>query len=264
MQLYLDGRSKIDVAIERIRSFEPPDRYYGCHSGGKDSVVIHRLAAMSGVTVEWNYHLTTVDAPEVVQFIKGIPDVKIVRPPKTMWQLAVEPSQFMLPTRTIRWCCEQLKERGGHDRMVLTGIRWAESYRRARRKMLEFSRQDRSKRFLHPIIDWTDDDVWQFIREEKVPYCSLYDEGSKRLGCILCPMVGGWQLQQQIERWPKMVQVWRNTARRIIEVKQARGLPTLNNYQTGDEYFNWWISREGFKGNQEATFYDCQFPFSDV
>jgi phosphoadenosine phosphosulfate reductase len=260
MQLTLEGKTKDQVAIERMQAFEPPEGYYLAFSGGKDSVTLLALAKMAGVKFDAHYHLTTVDPPEVVQFIKGT-GVEIVRPPKTMWQLAVEPSQLILPTRTRRWCCEQLKERGGNGRLVLTGIRWAESARRSQRKMLEYSRQDPSKRFLHAVIDWTDDDVWQFIRENRVPYCRLYDEGFKRLGCVLCPMVGGWQLQRQIERWPKIVQAWRNAANRIAEVKKVRGMAFP--YKSGDDYFNWWLSREGLKDSQQATFYDCTVPFSD-
>ena len=46
----------------------------------------------------------------------------------------------------------------------------------------------RRKTVLNPIIDWDDSDVWEFIHEYKVPYCELYDQGYKRLGCIGCPM----------------------------------------------------------------------------
>src|SRR5574343_645076 len=101
MQLTLEGKTKDQVAIERIQAFEPPEGYYLAFSGGKDSVTLLALAKMAGVKFDAHYHLTTVDPPEVVQFIKGT-GVEIVRPPKTMWQLAVEPSQLILPTRTRR------------------------------------------------------------------------------------------------------------------------------------------------------------------
>ena len=48
----------------------------------------------------------------------------------------------------------------------------------------------KSKHLINPIIDWEDEDVWEFINQYEIPYCSLYDEGFARLGCIGCPMSG--------------------------------------------------------------------------
>lgn len=47
------------------------------------------------------------------------------------------------------------------------------------------------KTMVNPIVDWTEDMVWHFLREvAKVESCSLYAEGFTRLGCIGCPMAG--------------------------------------------------------------------------
>lgn len=32
-----------------------------------------------------------------------------------------------------------------------------------------------------PIFDWTFSEIWQFLREIKLPYCSLYDKGYTRI-----------------------------------------------------------------------------------
>jgi len=37
-----------------------------------------------------------------------------------------------------------------------------------------------------PISIWTDADIWAYLKEFKVPYCELYDNGERRTGCMFC------------------------------------------------------------------------------
>lgn len=134
-QLNIYGKTKIETAIDRIKSFEPPEGYYLAFSGGKDSIVTKALLDMAGVKYDAHYNLTTVDPPELVQFIKEYhPDVTIEIPRDkdgnrvTMWNLI--PRKLMPPTRIVRYCCQVLKEGGGDGRFTVTGVRWAESARR--------------------------------------------------------------------------------------------------------------------------------------
>lgn len=130
-QLNIHGKDKVQVSIDRLKTFEPPEGYYLAFSGGKDSVVIKALADMAGIKYDAHYNLTSVDPPELVQFIKTFDDVKIEIPRDkdgkqiTMWNLI--PRKKMPPTRLVRYCCKELKEMGGQGRLVITGVRWAES-----------------------------------------------------------------------------------------------------------------------------------------
>lgn len=80
-QLNMAGQDKVETAIKRLQTFEPPEGYYLAFSGGKDSVVIKALADMAGVKYDARYNLTSVDPPELVRFIKDEhPDVVIEVP----------------------------------------------------------------------------------------------------------------------------------------------------------------------------------------
>lgn len=59
-----------------------------------------------------------------------------------------------------------------------------------------------------PIIEWTDDDVWEFLGALGVKHCELYDEGWKRIGCIGCPMSSPKQKQIEEKRWPHVKRNW--------------------------------------------------------
>lgn len=199
------------------------------------------LVRRAGVPYEAHYSVTSVDPPELVQFIRRQADVRMDIPrdkngnPVTMWNLI--PRKLMPPTRVVRYCCQYLKECVGKNRINLTGVRWAESSRRKKgwrvlnfkgkraqkmadklevpyeetyknqfgvdfdqimedvrdecgieltedtialgndntsmRQMLEYC-IPRGKTVLNPIIDWSDEDVWEFIETENLPVCELY------------------------------------------------------------------------------------------
>ena len=119
------------VAIQRLKAFEPKDDdmgYYLCYSGGKDSDCIRILAHLAGVRHEIHNNHTTVDAPETVRYIRSIPGIHIDYPEKSIWKLIVE--KHMPPTRLVRYCCAELKEKGGKGHVIVTGVRWAESNNR--------------------------------------------------------------------------------------------------------------------------------------
>jgi phosphoadenosine phosphosulfate reductase len=232
-------RDKVKVAIERLQAHEPQEGYYLAFSGGKDSQCIYHLAEKAGVKFDAHYQITTVDPPELVQFIhKQYPQVERHHPEQSMWAL-VESNDFP-PTRQQRYCCKELKETGGSGRVVVTGVRWAESVRRSKRRMVEPCMNDGRKSYLHPIIDWTDEDVWEFIRVENLPYCRLYDEGFTRLGCVLCP--NETHSEKHIERWPRIAAQYVRTFDRVIKHRLAVGKRCT--FKTGQELFDWWVQRD--------------------
>jgi phosphoadenosine phosphosulfate reductase len=249
-QLNFEGKNKVDVAIMRMQEFEPPEGYYLAFSGGKDSITIYDLAVKAGVKFDAHYNMTGIDPPELVQFIRAnYSQVEQHRPGKSIFASVQTRG---LPRRNARWCCELLKEKGGHDRIVVTGVRWAESVKRRQRRLFEVCRIDGTKRYLNPILDWSTQEVWSYIKVNHIAYCSLYDEGFTRLGCILCPMAGQRETNIQIERWPKIATAWERAACRYFE----RGLQSSKPFKTGKELFDWWITRKGKREDAQCFMLD--------
>lgn len=207
----------------------------------------------------------------------------------TMWNLI--PHKMIPPTRITRYCCEWLKESGGDGRFTVTGVRWAESINRAKNQgevtiigkkagkeladddnfrsadkggvILVNDNADsrtvldacvtRHKTCLNPIIDWTDAEVWEFIRAENVPYCSLYDEGCHRLGCIGCPMAGKHGREREFARWPKYKAQYLRTFMKMLLYRAERGKidETWRMGTTANDVFNWWMEYDILSGQMD-------------
>ena len=238
MQITLEGKTIDQVAIELIQAYEPPEGYYLGFSGGKDSVVIYDLTKRAGVKFDAHYCVSPIDPPQIYQFIKGnYPDVQWDFHARGWWKLVVKKG---LPLRTARWCCEVIKEAGGKDRVVLLGNRRAEGAIRKHQKCAEQGWRD-NKFFVRPIIDFSNTDVWQYIRENNLPYCELYDKGFKRLGCVLCPF--SREIKREMFYFPKTVEAWKRACNRIVEARLKSGKEYKYQFKTGEELFNWWIAR---------------------
>ncbi len=56
---------------------------------------------------------------------------------------------------------------------------------------------------LCPLADWTDEQVWDYIRRHDVPYNRLYDKGYKSIGCEICstPALAGEDARAGRWRW---------------------------------------------------------------
>ena len=108
-QTLFGEEDKVKIAVNRLRLHEPPEGYYVAFSGGKDSCVVLALCKRAGVKYDAHYNVTTVDPPELVQFIRRCyPEAWEGRnvPEKTMWQLI--PEKRMPPTRMVRYCSQYL------------------------------------------------------------------------------------------------------------------------------------------------------------
>mgnify|MGYP001558325665 CR=1 FL=1 len=222
----------------RLQQFEPKEGYHLAFSGGKDSIVIHDLAVKAGVGFDTHYCRTGIDPPELVRFIRDhYPNLIEERPLENIWHLVERKG---LPRRNARFCCEYLKEYAGAGRVVATGVRWAESWHRRRRSMVEACRWVKAKSFIHPIIDWTTAEVWEYIRANSLEYCSLYDEGFKRLGCVLCPMTTTQQAKRDMQRWPKIAQAWFRACARYFN----SGAEGAKKFTSAEGFFEWWLSRK--------------------
>jgi len=250
------------------------------YSGGKDSDVLLDLCIKSGVDFEAVHNHTTVDAPETIYHIRevfknlsdlGVPN-KINYPKMSMWELI--PNKLMPPTRTVRYCCEILKERKFKNQHILTGVRWDESNSRKNRGVHESLHVKKDKRIVYfdenddhqkltnicmsknriatnPMIDWLDREVWEYVKSNNIKMNPLYDKGYKRVGCIGCPM-GGKSMYKEFAEYPVYRTNYIKAFDRMLEERSLRGLVT-DKWECGEDVMKWWLKEDA---NQISMFED--------
>lgn len=234
-------------AILAIQKYEPEDGYYVAFSGGKDSIVIYDLVKRSGAKFDVHMNLTGIDPPEVVKFVRdNYPEVIRHKPKMPMFKLIIK--KGMPPTRIIRYCCHELKEIGGAGRVIVLGLRKQESIRRRDRELYEESKRTKNKMFLNPIIEWSEQDVWDYIMKYRLKYPSLYDEGYDRIGCIMCPMASAKGMLKDKERYPKFYAAYIRTFEKMLKRREElgkrpfyMGRHSQQIAKTGEDVMNWWI-----------------------
>jgi phosphoadenosine phosphosulfate reductase len=162
-------------------------------TGGKDSTVLLHLvkSAFNGkIPFLVMFNDSTLEFLEVYQFIKKITkdwqldliwQKHLPEDLKAYEQAAKENNKEMAmeimriaKINAINYAISKYKIKA-----FMSGIRWDEHEARANEKY--FSPRSTHTR-VHPILHFTLDDIWNYIKTFTVPYISLYDKGYKSLG----------------------------------------------------------------------------------
>ncbi len=68
----------------------------------------------------------------------------------------------------------------------ITGLRREQAVTRTETAKVEVDKSQGGIIKVNPIIDWTTDQVWDYVKKNKVPYNKLHDQGYPSIGCEPC------------------------------------------------------------------------------
>jgi phosphoadenosine phosphosulfate reductase len=68
----------------------------------------------------------------------------------------------------------------------ITGLRRDQWATRSNIRKIELDHDHGGIVKINPLADWTEDEVWEYVRAHDVPYHSLYDQGYTSIGCAPC------------------------------------------------------------------------------
>ncbi len=200
--------------LQRIAAAHPDTEIELAYSGGKDSDVILQLAKEAGIKYRAIYKNTTIDPPGTISHVKAM-GVEIVQPKQSFFKLIERKG---LPNRWVRHCCAELKEYKILDTVIL-GVRREESRARAERykeptQCRYYGKAKTEKNHVEqvfPILDWTLDDVKEFILDRGVKLAPRYYDADgtmhikRRLGCVGCPLANRPDRLRELKEYPLMV-----------------------------------------------------------
>lgn len=98
------------------------------------------------------------------------------------------------------------------------------------------------KTMLNPIVDWTDDDVWEFLHHYGIETNPLYECGFKRIGCVGCPLATKNNRLLEFARYPKYKDRYIRAFDRMLIARRENGLPT--EWKSGEEVFARWMDED--------------------
>lgn len=100
------------------------------------------------------------------------------------------PNFFYQSVEKRKLCCnvrklEPLARALTGVKVWITGLRREQSVTRQTIELVEYDAVHRIIK-VNPLYNWTEEEVWKYIRTHNVPYNSLYDKGYRSIGCEPC------------------------------------------------------------------------------
>jgi len=137
-------------------------------------------------------HKETLDVLDQVQAHYGY-TIEVVRPQPQLVEEYVSKNglnAFYDSVEMRKECCrvrkvEPLGRALAGKRAWITGQRRAQSTTRAELAVQEDDVAHDMQKF-NPLADWSEQDVWEYIRANNVPYNALHDRGYPSIGCEPC------------------------------------------------------------------------------
>jgi len=150
----------------------------------------------------------TYDMIDRVRDRYGI-DVQVVSPDATDLHAMVGShgaNLFYSSPEMRRLCCEVRKSRplaralAGYDAWV-TGVRREQAQTRSQTAVVAADPEHEGLTKIAPLATWSKDQVWAYIRENELPYHSLYDAGYTSIGCAPCTRATTAGEDERAGRW---------------------------------------------------------------
>lgn len=192
-----------------------PNITFACSFGAEDVVLVDMLQKISPSTdifyLDTDFHFQeTYDTRDRMEDRYGLEFVRVA-PQLTPQEQADRYGEGLWGVNPNQ-CCDIRKVEpltrilSGYEAWI-TGIRRDQAPTRANAKKIEYDHKFGLVKF-NPIADWTNEDVWSYIRSNDIIYNPLHDNHYPSIGCLHCtrpvmpgedPRAGRWSGNDKTE-----------------------------------------------------------------
>ena len=215
--------SQIPSLDAKLTAYAPVDRLrwasetFGSRAGIGTSfqpagIVIMHLAKSAGLPLKAFTLNTGLLFPETLALKKQLEEalqisIEEVHPAQTVEEQAATHGAELWK-RNPEKCCELRKVDSLGKKLFdldlwITGMRRDQSAERSTTPLLSLAaRPDNSDVWkLNPLVDWSRDQVWAYLKEHKLPHNVLHDRGYRSIGCWPCTQPSSGN-DERGGRWP--------------------------------------------------------------
>lgn len=213
MEVELENETPEAIIKWAVEAF--PNITFACSFGAEDVVLVDMLQKVSPKTdifyLDTDFHFKeTYETRDKLIERYGLKFVEM-KPLITPEEQAAQHGDELWKSDPTSCCnirkVEPLTRVLGRYQAWITGIRRDQAPTRANAKKIEYDVKFGLVKF-NPIASWTSEDVWNYIRENNVPYNELHDRNYPSIGCEHCtrpvmpgedPRAGRWAGNEKTE-----------------------------------------------------------------
>lgn len=177
------------VVLDMLKALDPAARVFAIDTGrfhNETYELAEKIRKRYGDTIEWVFPRR--DAVEEMVRTKG-------------------PYSFRQSVANRKECC-QIRKSEPLARALAGQTAWISGLRRgisapAETRQFEVDEEHGGIERVNPIIHWSTRQVWDYIRERRLPYNPLYERGYAVIGCQPCssPIMPGEHPRDTLWRW---------------------------------------------------------------
>lgn len=132
-------------------------------------------SVMDKTTMQYNFHYEVMfpDAKEVTDMVSKYGN--------NLFYESVENRKLCCQIRKVNL----LKHKLSTLDAWITGLRREQSVTRTDMKVIEWDEGNNLAK-INPLINWTEEDTWGYIKSKSIPYSALYKKGYTSIGCAPC------------------------------------------------------------------------------